>query len=207
MTTPDPSPFEADPQLLQYLQAWRRLLEPLAAMTPPNLIPPCPGTPPPPQSPAPGAYAEQLFGYLQNWRRHLEQMAATASAPPPDPGGPPAGGTPGGTGPAPGHMVVLKPEYEGTTFIAPMDETMAPDASPDLVRQAAPRARGAQVDLPPVAEFGSRSLAGGISRETPRSAPRPVAPPATASRPEAPIAAPTRFKGLADRALKNQHTG
>jgi hypothetical protein len=83
-------PHDYGQQLFAYLQAWRQILEPLAAMTPGNpypaapwgmpAMPPMPPTAPTPApqpvAPAPADYNQQLFGYLQAWRQYLEQTTS-----------------------------------------------------------------------------------------------------------------------------------
>lgn len=107
-------PIDHGQQLFAYLQAWRQLLEPLAAMTPgnpysaapwglpamPPMPPAAPFTPPvqpaapmptpQPVPPTPKDYTQELFGHLQAWRAYLEQMTGAAPAPSattPDEGG------------------------------------------------------------------------------------------------------------------------
>lgn len=83
-------PNDNSQQLHAYLQAWRQLLESLAALA---AAAPLPGLPPgltsaPPPAPAApaGDYTQHLFGYLQAWRQYLEQAAGTVGrAPGPHP--------------------------------------------------------------------------------------------------------------------------
>ena len=86
-------PFDYSQQVYAYLQAWRQMLESLAAMAAamplpgalPGMIPaaPYPAAPPPGTStpPALADYTQQLFGYLQAWRQYLEQTVGAPAAP------------------------------------------------------------------------------------------------------------------------------
>ncbi|BBZ61065.1 FAD-dependent oxidoreductase [Mycolicibacterium monacense] len=78
MTMPPFGPFDANQQLLAFLQAWRQLLEQWTALLSgagtPFPMPAPPGTANAP-APAPADYSQQLFGQLQAWRRYLEHAA------------------------------------------------------------------------------------------------------------------------------------
>jgi hypothetical protein len=93
------NPMNYNQQLLNYLQAWRQLLEASAALTSgmpmgpsPMGMPPMPSMPPmpfmppmtapgtvPPGASPPADYSQQLFGYLQAWRQYLEHATSNAS--------------------------------------------------------------------------------------------------------------------------------
>lgn len=259
------SPFDYNQQLYAYLQAWRQILEPLAAMAPPMLYPSMPPTMPamppatPGSTPATGDYSDRLFGYLQAWRRHLEQTTATASTTPEPayraapvdtdgedgwsphrqplhpPGGehrprnpgetdatavPPPGdtadylGKSGSTGPTSAATVALQPITPGGSMVPPGDFSAAMNASPypvspSLYGQAAVRARGRQVVVPPASEFGSRVHASPrVDSGTSSVAAERVRAAQTAKRLAAPappvIPADSRFTGLAERAQRHQ---
>ncbi|KMO78140.1 hypothetical protein MCHLDSM_02052 [Mycolicibacterium chlorophenolicum] len=79
-------PNDNSQQLQAYLQAWRQLLESLAALAaaaplpgiPPGLTP----TPPAPPTPPAADPTQHLFGYVQAWRQYLEQAAGTVGRAP-----------------------------------------------------------------------------------------------------------------------------
>ncbi len=88
-------PADYNHQLQAHLQAWRQVLEALAALaaTVPNLGPnlglnPAPnpamplGFPPAPPGAPPADPTHQLFGYIQAWRNYLEQSVGTVSREP-----------------------------------------------------------------------------------------------------------------------------
>lgn len=109
------APNEYNQQLHSYLQAWRQLLESLAALAAAAPIPGAPpGLMPAASLPAmPKADPTQhLFGYLQAWRQYLEQAAGTV-----------------GRAPDPYHAT---PAEDGSAQTVPPPRRGEPTPPPDL---------------------------------------------------------------------------
>src|SRR6185312_17006491 len=97
--------------------------------------------------------------------------------------------------------------------VRPINEGLSIEVAPaSLYGQAAVRARGEQMVLPPAREFGPRANVSSRTAGGPRSAPDPqsrVAPAASQVNASAQIRGPerSRFKGLAERAERNLSLG
>ena len=214
-TTPDPplAPGQYAEQLFGYLQGWRRYLEQMAAHPAPPAYPAGnPGPVPPPLLPIPPDHeGPQATG------------PSAGGAVADDAGG--TAGTAGPTGPT-SAQVTLQPSNPGGSMLpdgfdattqsphpaTTIDQGPSSQVSPSLYGQAAVRARGRQVVLPPTAEFGTRadtsrrgnSGINSVPAQRVRAA-QPAKRSAATAQPDKPVY--SQYKGLSERARRNQNNG